>query len=188
MNNNLFSPLTLGSLTLPNRIVMAPMTRSRAGEGDAPTDNVVEYYAQRATAGLIITEASQISAQAKGYPNTPGIFTDAQIAGWRKVTDAVHTRGGRIFLQLWHVGRVALQSMQPDNALPVGPSAVKPAGKDFTGNDLVTPRTLELSEIPGIVQQFADGAEHAKNAGFDGVEIHGANGYLPDQFLRDGNQ
>lgn len=186
MNNNLFSPLTFDSLTLPNRVVMAPMTRSRAGEGDAPTDDVVEYYAQRATAGLIITEGSQVSAQAKGYPNTPGIFTDAQVAGWRKVTDAVHAHGGRIFLQLWHVGRGGLQSVQPDNAPPVGPSAVKPAGKDFTGNDLVTPRALELSEIPGIVQQFADGAAHAKNAGFDGVEIHGANGYLPDQFLRDG--
>ncbi|XXY50959.1 alkene reductase [Sorangium sp. So ce269] len=182
----LFTPLTLGPLTLPNRMVMAPMTRSRAGEGDTPTTLTVTYYAQRATAGLIITEATQISPQGKGYPLTPGIFTDAQVAGWRRVTEAVHAHGGRIFVQLWHVGRVAMQAMQPGHALPVGPSAIRPAGKHFTGEDFVTPRALDLNEIPGVVQQYADAARHAQRAGFDGVEIHAGNGYLLDQFLRDG--
>jgi len=186
MSTDLFSPIALGPLTLPNRLVMAPMTRSRTGAADTPTDLAATYYAQRATAGLIIAEATQVSALAKGYPLTPGIYNNAQVAGWRSVTDAVHAKGGRIFLQLWHVGRVALQSVLPDNALPVGPSAVKPAGKTFTGEEYVTPRALELSEIPSIVEQYRNGAGHAKAAGFDGVEIHGANGYLLDQFLRDG--
>ncbi len=186
MNADLFSPLALGPLSLPNRIVMAPMTRSRAGEDDAPTDLAAAYYAQRATAGLIISEASQVSAQAKGYPKTPGVFSEAQVSGWRAVTDAVHAQGGHIFLQLWHVGRVSMTSLPETGALPVGPSAIKAAGRTFAGEEYLTPRALELSEIPGIVQQFADGAWHAKAAGFDGVEVHGANGYLPDQFLRDG--
>ena len=189
MSNDLFSPLTLGPLTLPNRMVMAPLTRSRAGEGDAPTDLAVLYYTQRATAGLIISEATQISAQGKGYPKTPGIFTEAQVAGWRKITDSVHAQGGHIYLQLWHVGRISHPSTQIDGALPVGPSAVKPTGEIFTETGpqaFVTPRALDLSEIPGIVQQYVNGARHAKAAGFDGVEVHGANGYLLDQFLRDG--
>jgi len=187
----LFDPFTLGPLTLPNRLVMAPLTRSRADEGDVPSDLAVTYYTQRATAGLIISEATQVSAQGKGYPKTPGIFTEAQIGGWRKVTDSVHAAGGRIFLQLWHVGRISHPSTQENGVLPVGPSAIKPAGKIFTNNgteqEFVTPRALDLSEIPGIVQQYTRGAKNAKAAGFDGVEVHGANGYLLDQFLRDGS-
>lgn len=186
MNNDLFSPLTVGSLQLPNRIVMAPMTRSRAGENGVPSDLAVTYYEQRASAGLIISEASQVSAQGKGYPSTPGTYTDAHTAGWRKITDAVHAKGGRIVLQLWHVGRIALSSVQENGATPVAPSAITPAGKNFAGEDYVQPRALELSEIPDVVRQFVAGAQHAKSAGFDGVEIHGANGYLLDQFLRDG--
>ncbi len=186
MSTDLSSPIALGPLTLPNRMVMAPMTRSRTGDADTPTDLTATYYAQRATAGLLIAEATQVSAYAKGYPLTPGIYTKAPEAGWRKVTDAVHAKGGRIFLQLWHVGRVALQSVLPDNALPVGPSAIQPSGKTFTGEDYVTPRALELSEITGIIEQYRNGARHARAAGFDGVEVHGANGYLLDQFLRDG--
>ena len=189
MSKDLFTPLALGPLSLPNRMVMAPLTRSRAGEGDAPTDLALIYYTQRATAGLIISEATQISAQGKGYPKTPGIFTEAQIAGWRRITDSVHAQGGHIYLQLWHVGRISHPSTQIDGALPIGPSAVKPAGEIFTEagqQEFVTPRALKLSEIPGIVQQYVDGARHAKAAGFDGVEVHGANGYLLDQFLRDG--
>ena len=188
--STLFDPFTLGPLTLPNRMVMAPLTRSRADEGDVPSDIAVTYYTQRATAGLIISEATQISAQGKGYPKTPGIFTEAQVAGWRKVTDSVHAAGGRIFLQLWHVGRISHPSTQVGGILPVGPSAIKPAGKIYTNSgteqEFVTPRALDLSEIPGIVQQYVDGAKNAKAAGFDGVEVHGANGYLLDQFLRDG--
>ena len=189
MSNDLFSPWTLGPITLANRMVMAPLTRSRAGDGDAPTDLALAYYTQRATAGLIITEATQVSAQGKGYPKTPGIFTDAQVAGWRKITESVHAQGGHIYLQLWHVGRISHPSTQSGGALPVGPSAIKPAGKIYTDTgeqEFVTPRALELSEIPSVIQQYVDGARHAKSAGFDGVEIHGANGYLLDQFLRDG--
>ncbi len=183
-----FSPLTLGPLTLPNRLVMAPLTRSRAADNDVPSDLAVTYYTQRATAGLIISEATQISAQGKGYPKTPGIFTEDQIAGWRKVTDSVHAAGGRIFLQMWHVGRISHPSTQANSELPVAPSAIKPSGKIFTvtgEQEFVTPRALETSELPGIIQQYATGAQNAKDAGFDGVEVHGANGYLLDQFLRD---
>ncbi len=185
---DLFSPLQLGPLTLPNRMVMAPLTRSRAADGDVPSDLAVTYYTQRATAGLIISEATQISAQGKGYPKTPGIFTKDQIAGWRKVTDAIHAAGGRIFLQLWHVGRISHPSTQAGGTLPVGASAIQPSGKIFTDTgeqEFVTPRALETSELPGIIQQYASGAQNAKDAGFDGVEVHGANGYLLDQFLRD---
>src|ERR1700685_4059245 len=185
---DVFSPFRLGPLDLPNRIVMAPMTRNRAGAGNAPTVLNATYYAQRASAGLIVAEASQVSPQGLGYPGTPGIHSAEQIAGWKLVTDAVHAAGGRIFLQLWHVGRISHPSLQPDGALPVAPSALLPEGKAMTATGMqpyVAPRALELAEIPGIVEQFRHGAENAKAAGFDGVEVHGANGYLLDQFLRD---
>lgn len=187
--SQLFDPLQLGKLTLPNRIVMAPLTRNRAGAGNAPTAMNATYYAQRASAGLIISEASPICPEAHGYPRTPGIHSPAQIAGWKQVTAAVHAKGGRIFLQLWHVGRISHPSLQPGNILPVAPSALKPEGQAFTYEglqDYVTPRALETAELPGIVASFRQGAENAKAAGFDGVEIHAANGYLLDQFLRDG--
>ncbi|MBB2887215.1 MULTISPECIES: alkene reductase [Pseudomonas] len=185
----LLSPAQIGSLPLKNHMVMAPLTRSRAGEGDAPTPTVVEYYRQRAGAGLIITEGSQVSAQGKGYMRTPGIFTSEQIAGWRQVTDAVHAGGGRIFLQLWHVGRLSHPLVQINSALPVAPSAIKADGEIYTPEGLKSyelPRALDLDEVPGVIADFRQGAENAKRAGFDGVEIHGANGYLIDQFLRDG--
>jgi N-ethylmaleimide reductase len=186
----LFSPVRLGALQLPNRLLMAPMTRNRAAAGNVPTELNATYYAQRATAGLIITEATQVSPQGVGYPGTPGIHTGEQVAGWRLVTRAVHQAGGRIFLQLWHVGRISHPDLQPEGALPVAPSAVAPAGQamTFTGpQPFVTPRALAAEEIPGVVAQFAAGARRARDAGFDGVEIHGANGYLPDQFLRSGS-
>lgn len=187
---DLFTPVALGPYILRNRIVMAPMTRNRAGAGDVPQQINVDYYRQRASAGLIVTEASQISPQGKGYPATPGIYSAGQINGWKKVTDAVHRAGGRIFLQLWHVGRISHPSLQTGGALPVAPSAIKPAGKTFTGRameDFVTPRELSTDEIPGIVEDFRRGAMNAREAGFDGVELHAANGYLIDQFLRDGS-
>lgn len=187
--NNLFTPLTLGDLTLPNRIVMAPLTRNRAGEGNVPTALNAEYYTQRASAGLIVTEASQISAQGVGYPATPGIHSDAQVAGWRRVTEAVHAEGGHIFIQLWHVGRISHSSMQPDNARPVAPSAIRPEGEAVTYAGMQpfeTPRALTGEEIPGLVADYAAAAQRARDAGFDGVEIHAANGYLLDEFLRDG--
>lgn len=186
----LFTPFTLGALTLPNRLVMAPMTRSRADNpAHQPTDMHVQYYVQRASAGLIITEGSQVSEQGVGYINTPGIYSREQVAGWKKVTDAVHAAGGRIYVQLWHVGRVSHPFFH-HGGLPVAPSAIRPEGaKVFTGKgmeDVPTPRALERSEIPGVVDQFRQAARNAKAAGFDGVEIHGANGYLLDQFLQDG--
>jgi N-ethylmaleimide reductase len=177
----------MGDLSLANRMVMAPMTRCRAAEGNVPSPLSVTYYVQRASAGLIITEGSQVSAQGVGFYRTPGIYTTEQVSGWKKVTDAVHGAGGKIFLQLWHVGRIS----HPDyigGALPVAPSALPineeihtPQGKKM----IPIPRALELDEIPQITEQFRGGAERAKAAGFDGVEIHGANGYLLDQFLRD---
>jgi N-ethylmaleimide reductase len=185
----LFEPYQLGPLHLSNRIVMAPMTRSRAIEGNIPNPLAETYYRQRASAGLIITEASQVSPQGQGYIRTPGIHSPEQVAAWRKITGAVQRSGGKIFLQLWHVGRIS----HPDfhgGALPVAPSAIAPEGEVYTAQGLkkmVTPRALELAEIPGIVEQFRKGAENAKAAGFDGVEIHGANGYLLDQFTRDGS-
>ncbi|GAB3829049.1 alkene reductase [Hymenobacter jeollabukensis] len=187
----LFSSFQLGPIELPNRIVMAPMTRSRATNPEtAATDSVVKYYVQRATAGLIITEGTQVSPQGVGYINTPGIYSEAQVAAWQKVTEAVHAAGGRIFAQLWHVGRVSHPFFH-NGELPVGPSAIKPEGaKAFTGagfEEVPAPRALELSEIPGVVEQFRQAARNAKTAGFDGVEIHGANGYLLDQFLQDGS-
>ncbi|MBI5435572.1 MAG: alkene reductase [Nitrosomonadales bacterium] len=189
-NTTLFSPINLGPHTLPNRMAMAPMTRNRAGEGNVPQPVNAEYYAQRTSAGLIITEATQISPQGVGYPATPGIHSTAQVAGWKLVTDAVHAKGGRIFLQLWHVGRISHPSLQPNGATPVAPSAIKPSGQVYTYQgmqDYVTPRALTLSELPGIIEDYRTAAQNALAAGFDGVEIHGANGYLLDQFLRDGS-
>ncbi|MBL3588631.1 MAG: alkene reductase [gamma proteobacterium endosymbiont of Lamellibrachia anaximandri] len=188
-NIDLFTPLTLGGLTLPNRIVMAPMTRNRAGEGNVPTALNAKYYIQRAAAGLIITEASQISPEAVGYPATPGIHSDEQVAEWRQVTDAVHTEGGRIFIQLWHVGRISHPSMLPGNIQPVAPSAIRPEGDAVTYEGMQpfeTPRALTIEEIPGLCADYAAAAQRARDAGFDGVEIHAANGYLLDEFLRDG--
>jgi N-ethylmaleimide reductase len=185
----LFRPADIGSLHLPHRIVMAPMTRNRAGAGNTPTDLTVRYYEQRASAALIITEATQISPEGLGYPNTPGIYSEEQVTAWRRVTDAVHARGGRIFLQLWHVGRISHPSLQPNGQLPVAPSAIAARGSAMTlsgPQPFVVPRALALDEIPVIVQQYVDGAARALAAGFDGVEIHGANGYLIEQFLLDG--
>ncbi len=190
MQVDLFSPVTLGSIQLRNRIVMAPLTRNRAGEGGVPHALNAEYYEQRASAGLIITEATPISAMAHGYPALPGIYTDAQIAGWKTVTDAVHAKGGKIVIQLWHVGRISHPSLLPNGVLPVAPSAIKPAGKAFTYKglvDFVEPRALDASELPAIVQDYVHATKCAIAAGFDGVEIHAANGYLLDQFLRDGS-
>ena len=187
---DLFSSLTLGAIALKNRVVMAPLTRNRAGEGGVPQAINVTYYEQRATAGLIITEATPIAPMAHGYPALPGIYTDAQIAGWKKVTDAVHAQGGKIVIQLWHVGRISHPSLLPNQSLPVAPSAIKPAGQAFTYQglqDYVTPRALELDELPTIVQDYVHATRCAIAAGFDGVEVHAANGYLLDQFLRDGS-
>ena len=189
MSPTLFSPIQIGPLALPNRIFMAPLTRCRASDGHVPNDLNAEYYAQRATAGLMISEATSVSPGGYGYPSTPGIHTVEQVQGWRKVTSAVHAAGGHIFLQLWHVGRISHPVFQRDGALPVAPSAVKPKGQVFTGTameEYVTPRALETSEISGIIGEYVHGATLAKEAGFDGVEIHNANGYLLDQFLRDG--
>ncbi|MBN8914796.1 MAG: alkene reductase [Rhizobiales bacterium] len=187
---SLFEPFRLGELTLPNRIVMAPLTRNRAAADFVPSDLAPQYYALRADAGLLITEASQISQQGQGYQDTPGIYSDAQVEGWKKVTDAVHAKGGRIFIQLWHVGRVSHTSLQPNGGAPVAPSALTAATKTFVNNGFAetsAPRALELSEIPGIVEDYRRAAANAIKAGFDGVEVHGANGYLIDQFLKDGS-
>jgi N-ethylmaleimide reductase len=187
----LFEPFNLGDLRLRSRVVMAPLTRARAGQpGDIPTAMNAEYYRQRAGAGLIIAEATQVSPQGKGYAFTPGIHSQEQIEGWRLVTDAVHGAGGRIFLQLWHVGRISRPELQPDGATPVAPSAIKPEGAmtfisaDSGMVEILEPRALQADELPGVVEQFRQGAQNAKLAGFDGVEIHAANGYLLDQFLR----
>ena len=190
-NIDLFSPFQLGPYELRNRIVMAPLTRSRAGEGNVPTTMNAKYYAQRASAAFIVTECTQVSPQGMAYPYTPGIHSQEQVAGWRLVTEAVHARAGLIFLQMWHGGRVSHPSLQPNGELPVAPSALKiTEGEAFTYDGLVpfvTPRALETEEIPGVVDQFRTAAENALAAGFDGVEIHGANGYLMDQFLHDGS-
>ncbi|UXN66085.1 alkene reductase (plasmid) [Phyllobacterium sp. A18/5-2] len=188
-NKTLFEPYTLGSLTLSNRIVMAPLTRNRAGPGFVPGDLTAEYYGQRASAGLLISEATQISQQGQGYQDTPGIYSQAQIEGWRKVTTAVHAKGGRIFLQLWHVGRVSHIDLQENGAAPVAPSAMRAETKTFVNDgfaDVSEPRALKLHELPGIVDGFRKAAANAVAAGFDGVEVHGANGYLLDQFAKDG--
>lgn len=187
---DLFSAGQLGSIQIDNRIVMAPLTRNRAGEGGVPNAINATYYAQRASAGLIVTEATPISTMAHGYPGLPGIYNDAQIAGWKLVTDAVHQKGGKIVIQLWHVGRISHPSLLPNGALPVAPSAIKPAGQAFTYEgmqDYVEPRALDVAELAAIVQDYAHATQCAIAAGFDGVEIHAANGYLLDQFLRDGS-
>jgi N-ethylmaleimide reductase len=187
----LFTPFTIGDLTLPNRLVMAPLTRNRATPGsDAPNALNVEYYVQRASAGLIISEATQISRQGQGYIWTPGLYTEEQIQGWRAVTDGVHAAGGHIFVQLWHVGRISHTSLQAGGGAPVAPSAVTAKSKTYieTGfAETSAPRALEADEIPGIVADYVRAAENAKRAGFDGIELHGANGYLIDQFLKDGS-
>lgn len=183
----LFDTLPLGDLVLPNRVIMAPLTRCRASAGRVPNALMAEYYAQRAGAGLILSEATSVCPQGVGYPDTPGIWNEAQVQGWKEVTEAVHARGGRIFLQLWHVGRVS-DPLYLDGELPVAPSALAPEGHVSLVRPekaYVTPRALELDEIPGIVAAYRQGAENAKRAGFDGVEIHAANGYLLDQFLQD---
>jgi len=186
----LFEPFKLGPITLPNRVVMAPLTRNRAvPPGMVPSPLAVDYYAQRASAGLLITEASQISQQGQGYQDTPGIYSKEQVAAWRRVTDRVHERKGRIFIQLWHVGRISHTALQANGGAPVGPSAIRAKGKTFvngTFTDISEPRALELNEIPGIIDGFKRAATNALEAGFDGVEIHGANGYLLDQFAKDG--
>jgi N-ethylmaleimide reductase len=187
---DLFCPAKLGFISLKNRMVMAPLTRNRAGVGGVPQAMSVTYYEQRATAGLIVTEATPISDMAHGYPALSGIYTDAQVAGWKKVVDAVHAKGGKIVSQIWHVGRISHPSLLPNGALPIAPSAIKPAGQAFTYQglqDFVTPRALDVSELPAIVQEYAHATKCALAAGFDGVEIHAANGYLLDQFLRDGS-
>lgn len=182
----LFDPLQLGPLHLPNRIFLAPLTRARAGQQRVPNALMAEYYRQRSSAGLILTEATSVTPMGVGYANTPGIWSQEQVEGWKLVTQAVHEAGGRIFLQLWHVGRIS-DPMFLEGALPVAPSAIAAAGHVSLVRPekaFVTPRALELSEIPGIVEAYRKGAENAKLAGFDGVEVHGANGYLLDQFLQ----
>ncbi len=185
-NSDLFRPVKVGALYLANRIVMAPLTRDRASKNDVPTALNAEYYVQRASAGLIISEATNISQQGKGYAFTPSIYSEEQITGWKIVTNAVHKAKGLIVCQLWHVGRISHPSLQKNNELPVSASAVKPKQKAFTETglqDCVTPRALATSEIPGVIQQYHHAAECAKRAGFDGVEIHAANGYLLQQFF-----
>jgi 2,4-dienoyl-CoA reductase-like NADH-dependent reductase (Old Yellow Enzyme family) len=183
----LFAPLQAGELALPNRIVMSPLTRCRAIEDRRPNRLMRDYYVQRASAGLILTEATAVTPQGVGYPHTPGIWSEEQVAGWREITGAVHAAGGRILLQLWHVGRIS-HPLYLDGQLPVSSSAVKPKGTVSLvrpKTEYVTPRALAREELPGIVQAFRRGAENAQRAGFDGVEVHGANGYLLDQFLQD---
>jgi N-ethylmaleimide reductase len=186
-NSLLFQPYALGDLTLKNRIVMAPLTRSRSDDAGVPPPFAADYYAQRASAGLIISEATNISPQARGYALTPGIWSPAQVESWQRITRAVHAEGGHIMLQLWHTGRISHPSLH-DGALPVAPSAIKPNGQAFTNQGLqdhVTPRALETDEIPAIVADYRHAAQCAKEAGFDGVEIHSANNYLLEQFIRD---
>ncbi len=189
--DKLFEPFQLGSITLSNRMVMAPLTRSRAQAGNVPGPLSVEYYAQRASVGLIIAEATQVSAQAQGYVSTPGVHSPEQIAGWRLVTDEVHRRGGKIFLQIWHTGRMSHTAFQPGENAPVAPSSIAAKAKTFVpGAGMIPtslPRALETREIPGIVGDFRSAARHAIEAGFDGIEVHGAHGYLLDAFLRDGS-
>ena len=189
-NQSLFRSLRLGAIQLPNRIVMAPMTRMRAGAANVPTELNAEYYAQRSSAGLIISEGTAISPQAQGYPNAPGIYTAAQIAGWRAVTDGVHARGGRIVMQIAHNGRNSHSSLVPDGAAPVAPSTILPTipalTKDFQQVPPETPRALETSEIAVIISTFRQAALNALEAGFDGVELQGANSHLIEQFLEDG--
>jgi 2,4-dienoyl-CoA reductase-like NADH-dependent reductase (Old Yellow Enzyme family) len=186
--SQLFESVRLGELELSNRIVMAPLTRCRATGGRVPNDLMREYYVQRASAGLILTEATSVTPMGVGYPNTPGIWSREQVAGWKKITEAVHEAGGRIMLQLWHVGRIS-HPVYLDGALPVAPSAIAATGHVSLvrpKQPFPTPRALERHEIPQVIEAYHQGAQNALDAGFDGVEVHGANGYLPDQFLRDG--
>jgi len=186
---SLFDPFVLGAARLANRIVMAPLTRNRAGPGNVPVALNAGYYAQRASAGLIVTEATQVCPEGQGYQDTPGIHTPAQVAGWRAVTERVHALGGRIFLQLWHVGRISNVALQPGGRAPVAPSPIRAAAKTLVGGKFLEtsePRALTLDEMPGVVESFRVATANALAAGFDGVEIHGANGYLLDQFLKDG--
>jgi N-ethylmaleimide reductase len=188
-STDLFSSVKMGALMLKNRIAMAPLTRSRApGPDGIPGPMNAQYYAQRASAGVIVSEATNISPQGRGYAYTPGIYSEEQVAGWKLVTDAVHAQGGKIVCQLWHVGRISHPSLQPGGVLPVAPSAIRPEGNAYTEHGFqphVTPRALTLEEIPGVIDQYRHAADCARRAGFDGVEIHGANGYLIDQFLKD---
>jgi N-ethylmaleimide reductase len=190
-NIDLFSPITLGDLTLPNRVVMAPLTRNRAAmPGNIPQAMNVTYYVQRASAGLIISEAAQVSLEGVGYPATPGIYSEEQVQGWRAVNDAVHAKGGHIFVQLWYCGRISHPDLLPNHQQPVSASSIRPTGDaaTYTGpQPFVEPRALHTDEMPVIVDQYRQAAKRAVEAGFDGVEIHAANGYLLDQFLRDGS-
>ena len=184
---NLFDPIIVGDLRLRNRIWMAPLTRSRAGDVRVPNPLMRDYYVQRASAGVILTEATSVTPMGVGYAATPGIWSEEQVAGWKEITHAVHAAGGTIFMQLWHVGRIS-HPMFLDGELPVAPSAVKPAGhvsQVRPEQPFVTPRALGLDELPGVIEAYRKGAENAQQAGFDGVELHGANGYLLDQFLQD---
>jgi N-ethylmaleimide reductase len=186
--SKLFDPYKLGANTLTNRTVMAPLTRNRALPGNVPNPLAIEYYSQRASAGLLVTEGTPVSQQGQGYQDVPGIYTKEQIAGWKKVTEAVHAKGGHIYMQIWHVGRISHVSLQPNGGAPVAPSAIRANTKTFVNNtftDVSEPRALELGEIQGVIDSFARGAANAVEAGFDGVEIHGANGYLLEQFARD---
>lgn len=187
---DLFSPIRVGDLVLANRMVMAPMTRNRADAHGVPTSLMATYYGQRGNAGLVISESAPVSAQAIGYPFTPGLFSSSQTEGWRLVTSAIHARGGLVFAQLQHCGRISHPSLQIEGALPVAPSAIAPKGTAVTPDGMqafVAPRELSVHEIPGLVEQFREASRFAREAGFDGVEIHAANGYLIDQFLRDGS-
>jgi len=188
--SKLFTPTQVGPYRLSHRVAMAPLTRMRSDPGDIPSELMVEYYKQRTTkGGLIISEASPVSIRGNGYAGAPGIYSDTQIAGWQRVTEAVHGKGGRIFQQLWHVGRQSHVDLQPNGDAPVAPSAIAAEGYAYSKRGEVPfsmPRALALHEIPAIIEEFRSGAERALRAGFDGVEIHGANGYLPDQFLQDG--
>lgn len=186
----LFQPLRFGAIEAANRVLMAPLTRNRAHPDGTPWEKAADYYAQRASAGLIVTEATQIGPEGKGYINTPGIHSDAQVAAWRRITDAVHAKGGKIVLQLWHVGRISHTSLLPEGTVPVAPSAIRAEAQTFTASgfeDVSEPRALETGEIPRLIADYVSAAERAKVAGFDGVEVHAANGYLLDQFLNDGS-
>jgi len=184
---NLLDPISFGDFTLRNRVFMAPLTRCRSSQGRVPNTLMAEYYEQRASAGMILSEATSVDPMGVGYPDTPGIWTDDQVAGWRLITDSVHRAGGTILLQLWHVGRIS-DPIYLEGALPVAPSAIRPAGTVSLvrpKKEFVTPRALAQDEIPAIVDAYRLGAKNAMRAGFDGVEVHGANGYLLDQFLQD---
>ncbi|WP_312252107.1 alkene reductase [Stenotrophomonas sp.] len=186
----LFTPTRLGDIAVANRIAMAPLTRNRALPDRVPSPLAATYYRQRASAGLIIAEATQISPLGQGYLDTPGIYSAEQVAAWKSITDAVHAEGGRIVLQLWHVGRISHTSLLPEGEVPVAPSAIRANGKTFTANgfeDVSAPRALAINEIPALIEDYRIAARNAIAAGFDGVEVHAANGYLIDQFLRDGS-